>query len=154
MTVPFPRTKILATLGPASQSLEVIRELVRAGMSVARLNFSHGQYQDHARIVANLRAIAQERDTPVTILQDLQGPKIRIDQLPAGQVTLFPGMLVTLVPADAYQGRPTAYRSTTLAWLRKPQSAPGCCSMTVCWSCALRISSGQACAAGWSKAAS
>src|SRR5262245_65063061 len=84
MAIPFHRTKIVATLGPASSSPEVIRKMVQAGMDVARLNFSHGNYEDHARTVANLRAIAGELDTPVTVLQDLQGPKIRVGQLPEG----------------------------------------------------------------------
>ena len=69
------RTTIVATLGPASNSPEVIRQLIVAGMDVARLNFSHGSYDDHARVVASLRAISAELDTPVTILQDLQGPE-------------------------------------------------------------------------------
>ena len=73
-TVPR-RTTIVATLGPASNTPEVIRQLIVAGMDVARLNFSHGSYSDHARVVANLRAISAELDTPVTILQDLQGPE-------------------------------------------------------------------------------
>ncbi|NEP42075.1 MAG: pyruvate kinase, partial [Okeania sp. SIO2H7] len=70
------RTKIVATLGPASNSPEVIKELVEAGMNVARLNFSHGSYEDHANTVSLLRSTEEELDTPVTILQDLQGPKI------------------------------------------------------------------------------
>ncbi len=105
MIAPLPRTKIVATLGPASNSPEVIRELVRAGMSVARLNFSHGSYDDHARTVANLRAVAEQFDSPLTILQDLQGPKIRVGQLPDGQVTLADGAMVALLPADEYHGQ-------------------------------------------------
>ena len=91
-------TKIVVTLGPASSSPEVIRRLVAAGMDVARLNFSHGSHEAHARNIANLRAISEELDTPVTILQDLQGPKIRVGQLPAGELTLAPDAIVTLVP--------------------------------------------------------
>ena len=92
------RTKIVATLGPASDSPEVIRALIQAGMDVARLNFSHGKYEDHARTVATLRRVAGELDTPVTVLQDLQGPKIRVGELPDGQVTLCPDSEVVLVP--------------------------------------------------------
>ena len=55
---------------------------------VARLNFSHGSYEQHAQIIANLRGISRELDTPVTILQDLQGPKIRVGQLPGGEIML------------------------------------------------------------------
>ena len=79
--------------------------LVAAGMDVARLNFSHGSHEAHARNIANLRAISEELDTPVTILQDLQGPKIRVGQLPAGELTLAPDALVTLVPEADIGGR-------------------------------------------------
>jgi pyruvate kinase len=98
MSTPLRRTKIIATLGPASSSPDVIRQLVLAGMDVARLNFSHGSYEDHAGTIANLRAISAELDTPVTILQDLQGPKVRVGQLPGGELTLVPGEVVELVP--------------------------------------------------------
>jgi len=100
------RTKLVATLGPASSSPEMIRRLIAAGMDVARLNFSHGSYDDHARTVASLRSISNELDAPVTILQDLQGPKIRVGQLPGGEMTLGPGDLVSLVPVAAYKDQP------------------------------------------------
>lgn len=99
------RTKIVATIGPASNSLEVIRQLVQAGMSVARLNFSHGSYEDHARTIQLLRQVSQEFDIPISLLQDLQGPKIRVGQLPDGAVTLQPGDLVDLVPIDRFEGQ-------------------------------------------------
>jgi pyruvate kinase len=105
MNLPRPRTKIVATLGPASSSPEVVRELVRAGMSVARLNFSHGTHADHEQIVKLLRCVSQELEMPVTILQDLQGPKIRIGQLPQGATTLVAGRMVTLIPEAQYDGR-------------------------------------------------
>src|SRR5688572_9899283 len=92
------RTKIVATLGPASSSPEVIRQLIKAGMDVARLNFSHGTHEDHARQIATLRELSRELDTPVTILQDLQGPKIRVGQLPGGAMTLAPEEIIALVP--------------------------------------------------------
>ena len=72
------RAKIVCTIGPASDSEDGMHELMLAGMDVARLNFSHGSYDDHALTIANLRAVARELDTPVTILQDLQWPKIRV----------------------------------------------------------------------------
>ena len=68
-------------------------------MDVARLNFSHGAYEQHAQNVATLRAISEELETPVTILQDLQGPKIRVGQLPGGERALTSGSIVSLVPA-------------------------------------------------------
>ena len=92
------RTKIVATIGPASRSPEVIREMILAGMSVARLNFSHGSYTDHAQTVAALRQVSRELDTPITLLQDLQGPKIRVGQLDQGPVVLEKGAEVILVP--------------------------------------------------------
>ncbi|AFZ51259.1 pyruvate kinase [Dactylococcopsis salina] len=92
------RTKIVATIGPASQSEMVIRELVKAGMNVARLNFSHGSYDDHGRTIERLRKISTELDHPITLLQDLQGPKIRVGQLPKGEITLNAGEKVILIP--------------------------------------------------------
>lgn len=99
------RTKIVATIGPASSSPEVIRQLIKAGMDVARLNFSHGTHEDHARQIATLRALSRELNTPVTILQDLQGPKIRVGQLPGGEMTLAPEEIVSLVPEADFTGR-------------------------------------------------
>ena len=103
---PMRRTKIVATIGPASSSREVIRQLVKAGMDVARLNFSHGSYDQHAQIIKNLREISEELDTPVTILQDLQGPKIRVGQLPGGEMMLSPGGVVAMVPEPDFTGQP------------------------------------------------
>ena len=102
MTALPHRTKIVATLGPASNSPEVIKQLVEAGMNVARLNFSHGSYEDHAHTVSLLRSIEEELDTPVTILQDLQGPKIRVGNLPDGAITLTEGKSIALVPIAEY----------------------------------------------------
>lgn len=99
------RTKIVATLGPASSSPDVVRQLIQAGMDVARLNFSHGSHDDHARQIATLRALSRELDTPVTILQDLQGPKIRVGQLPDGATTLLADGTVSLVPESDFSGQ-------------------------------------------------
>ena len=90
------RTKIVATIGPASSSPDVIRQMVKAGMSVARLNFSHGTYDDHARMVTLLRSVSKELDTPITLLQDLQGPKIRVGEL-SNDLTLNEGDAISLV---------------------------------------------------------
>ena len=97
------RTKIVATIGPASRSPEVIKQLLLAGMNVARLNFSHGNYADHAEQIRQLRAVSDELDLPLTLLQDLQGPKIRVGQLPADGIELQPGDTLTLVPATEEQ---------------------------------------------------
>ena len=98
MIVKKRRTKIVATLGPASSTPEIIRDLILAGMDVARLNFSHGSYQDYVQIISNLRSISSELGLPVTILQDLQGPKIRVGKLPGDQIVLNKGDIVSLVP--------------------------------------------------------
>lgn len=100
------RTKIVATIGPASSSPEVIRQMVNAGMNVARLNFSHGSYENHAEMVKLLRQISQEFDTPITLLQDLQGPKIRVGYLPNGEIELIEGEFITLVPIEEFKDQP------------------------------------------------
>ncbi|WP_411826984.1 pyruvate kinase [Luteolibacter sp. AS25] len=100
------RTKIVATLGPASRTKEQIRNLILAGMDVARLNFSHASYEEHAEAIANVRAISEELNTPITILQDLQGPKVRVGPLPEGSLELKPGATVIIVPQEDYQGEP------------------------------------------------
>ncbi|MGG6242331.1 pyruvate kinase [Nodosilinea sp. AN01ver1] len=97
------RTKIVATIGPASSSKAILKRMIDAGMNVARLNFSHGSYDDHARTIALLREVAGEHDTPITLLQDLQGPKIRVGPLP-GPIDLEEGTTVTLVPLDQVDG--------------------------------------------------
>src|SRR5262249_53324420 len=86
------RTKIVATIGPATSSPEKIAHLIDAGMDVARLNFSHGTHEDHAQRIALLREAAGKAARPLAILQDLQSPKIRTGSL-AGHtpVVLHPG---------------------------------------------------------------
>jgi pyruvate kinase len=76
------RAKIVATIGPASESEQRLESLIKAGMNVARLNFSHGTHQEHEAKVARIRAISKKLGLPVGILQDLQGPKIRVGKLP------------------------------------------------------------------------
>jgi len=108
MTKLKSRTKIVATIGPASHDRQVLIDMVRAGMHVARLNFSHGSYEDHARTVELLRSVETETGSPVTLLQDLQGPKIRVGQLPEGTMELVAGSQVRLMPVAGYQGQPDA----------------------------------------------
>ena len=99
------RTKIVATIGPVSSSPERLKQMVQAGMNVARLNFSHGSYEDHARMVSLLRSVSQDLDTPITLLQDLQGPKIRVGQLPEGEINITKGAKLTLVPLAEFNGQ-------------------------------------------------
>ena len=82
------RTKIVATIGPATESPEMLRQLVRAGATTFRLNFSHGDHSDHAERIATIRQVAHELGIHVGILQDLQGPKIRLGRFEAGPITL------------------------------------------------------------------
>ncbi|MGB6598373.1 MAG: pyruvate kinase [Candidatus Acidiferrum sp.] len=84
----FRHSKIVCTIGPASHSPRMISRLIKAGMDVARLNFSHGTHDEHAQIIASLRAAAVEHEKPIAILADLQGPKIRTGPL-AGSRPVF-----------------------------------------------------------------
>jgi pyruvate kinase len=90
------KAKIICTLGPASDTPEVIEGLVRAGMDVARLNFSHGTHEEHRRRVEIIRTVAKRVGRPVAILQDIQGPKIRLGKFEGGQLTVKEGQLVTV----------------------------------------------------------
>lgn len=74
------RTKIIATIGPASQDVETLVSMIKAGMNVARLNFSHGDYASHAKLIQNIRAASQKTGQPVGIIQDLSGPKLRLGE--------------------------------------------------------------------------
>jgi pyruvate kinase len=90
------KAKIICTLGPASDTPEVIEGLIRAGMDVARLNFSHGTHEEHRQRVATIRRVAKKLRTPVAILQDIQGPKIRLGKFEGGQLTVKTGQTVTV----------------------------------------------------------
>ena len=91
MTALLRRTKIVATLGPATDDPKVLADIVRAGVDVVRLNFSHGQLADHSRRVALVRQAAEEAGRYIGILGDLQGPKIRIDRFVNGKAQLADG---------------------------------------------------------------
>jgi pyruvate kinase len=94
------KTKIVATLGPASASADTVSQMVAAGMDVARLNFSHGTYESHRRFVQFVRAAAAEHDRAVAVLQDIQGPRIRVGTFPGGAVDVAAGSRVTLVEGE------------------------------------------------------
>ena len=76
------RTKLVCTIGPASADVETLVKMIQAGMNVARLNFSHGQYKEHKKLISNIRKAEKITGVTITILQDLQGPKIRLANLP------------------------------------------------------------------------
>jgi pyruvate kinase len=90
------RAKIIATIGPASSDKATIKKLMQAGMDVARINFSHGSHQEHAQVIKNLREGAQQLNRPVTILQDLSGPKIRTGEMASGPIELVEGKKLIL----------------------------------------------------------
>ena len=90
------RTKIVCTIGPASSSDRMLEGLIRAGMNVARLNFSHGDYASHRRVIRKLRQLERKLHKPVAILQDLPGPKIRIGPIAGDRVRLQTRHLYTL----------------------------------------------------------
>ncbi len=93
---PMRRTKIVATIGPATESKEVLRQLIEAGATTFRLNFSHGDHEDHAERIRTIREVAQEMGVHIGILQDLQGPKIRLGRFEAGPISLATGDAFTL----------------------------------------------------------
>ena len=93
----YPKTKIVCTLGPASHSEEMVGKLIDAGMSIARLNFSHGTHEFHAENIRTIRKVCAQKNKFVAILQDLQGPKIRVGQLLGETITLIKGNKYTLV---------------------------------------------------------
>src|ERR1700709_1400779 len=110
--IPARRAKIVATLGPASSSEAVFRQLVRAGLDVARLNFSHGSHQQKQELIDMVRKIGQQEGKPICILADLQGPKIRTGVLVNHEpVMLEAGKLLTITP-EQIEG--TASRVSTV----------------------------------------
>lgn len=94
------RAKIVATIGPSSDPDEILMQMVEAGMDVARLNFSHGTHDEHAERIKKIRAIAAQVGKPLTILQDLQGPKMRVGALPIGGISLAANESVVLASTD------------------------------------------------------
>ena len=94
------RAKIVVTLGPAVDSPERIKELVDAGMNVARLNMSHGSHADHEKMLAMVRAASAETGRAIGVFADLQGPKIRLGNFREGSAVLVPGQEWTITVRD------------------------------------------------------
>ncbi len=101
------RTKIVCTIGPASREPELLLGLIRAGMDVARLNFSHGDAAFHGENVQRIRELSALAGKPVAILADLQGPKLRVGQMQEGGVPLIEGetLILTTEPILGAAGR-------------------------------------------------
>jgi pyruvate kinase len=100
MALPENKTKIVCTIGPASESPETLEQMIEAGMNVARINFSHGDFPGHKRIIENIRAAARATGRRVAIMADLPGPKMRIGQFAEEPIELEPGDAFTLTTED------------------------------------------------------
>ena len=116
------RAKIICTIGPSCNTEALLRDLMRLGMDVARLNFSHGSHQDHARSIERLRKVAREESRTICILQDLQGPKIRTGTLKGGgSITLESGSKV-IITARPVEGTASLISTTFKDLPREVQS--------------------------------
>ena len=106
------KTKIICTLGPASDSFETIAKMADAGMNVARLNFSHGTYEQHAAKIALVKKVRDEKKIPLPILLDTKGPEFRIKTFKNGKILLKAGDLFTFttddIEGDEHRGVPRA----------------------------------------------
>jgi len=122
MTLPASKTKIVCTIGPASESPEVLEQMIQAGMNVARLNFSHGDFPGHKKRIDNLRAAARVAGRRVAIMADLPGPKMRIGQLAQEPIELRPGESFTLTTEEIVGDS----RRVSVSFARLPQAVkPG-----------------------------
>src|SRR2546422_849287 len=92
----FAKTKVVCTLGPSSSSPDMLKAMVMAGMDVGRLNFSHGSHAEHLQTLQHLRTAAAELNEPVSVIQDLQGPKLRIGDLKKPSIELRPDQSITI----------------------------------------------------------
>jgi len=100
MKLPINKTKIVCTIGPASESPAVMRQMIESGMNVARLNFSHGDFATHQKVIENLRSASNSLGRRVAIMADLSGPKMRIGKIDPEPVELRPGEPFTLTTDD------------------------------------------------------
>jgi pyruvate kinase len=111
MSLPDHKTKIVATIGPASNSPEMISDLLRAGLNVARLNFSHGKFEQHGEVIARLRAASAQTGKRVAIMADLPGPKMRLGTIEPDAIHLEAGDRFTLTSKDVIGNRERASMS-------------------------------------------
>jgi pyruvate kinase len=100
MSLPSHKTKIVATIGPASDSPAMLKRLIRAGLNIARLNFSHGDFTQHAEVIARIHAAARATGRRVAIMADLPGPKMRVGKIDPEPIQLRPGDTFTLTRED------------------------------------------------------
>src|SRR6478735_98481 len=97
----FNRTKIVATIGPATSSYEMLKAIIDEGVDVCRLNFSHGSYDDHRQVVENIRKVNADTQSFTSILLDLQGPKLRVGEMANGKIELVTGSTITVTTVEA-----------------------------------------------------
>src|SRR5512136_1747290 len=100
MALPTHKTKIVCTIGPASESRQIMEQMIRAGMNIARLNFSHGDFASHEKTIKNLRAVSWSTGERLAIMADLPGPKMRIGQFSKEPIELGIGDPFTLTTDD------------------------------------------------------
>ena len=131
------KTKIIATIGPASEKVDILKKMIESGMNVARLNFSHGNYEEHRRRIYNLRQADAETKGLLAIMLDTKGPEIRTGRLKDGTIKLETGQVFILtnreVPGNnqevqvSYPALPqevkTRYYHTSVRWIDKPKGA-------------------------------
>ena len=131
---PERRTKIVATLGPASESHDQLRALVAAGMDAARLNLSHGTHADHAERARRVREVAEEAGRPVALIGDLQGPKLRIGEL-AEPVILTRGEQVTICAEESAAHTRNPRRASAVVPKPGPHPMSSAALPGASWSC-------------------
>jgi pyruvate kinase len=117
MKLPEHKTKIIATIGPASESPSILEQMILAGMNVARLNFSHGDFAGHAQRIARIRAAGQTTGRRIAIMADLPGPKMRLGPIDPGPVLLRPGEPFTLTTEEIVGNE----RRASMSFERLPQ---------------------------------
>ncbi|HEX6430908.1 MAG TPA: pyruvate kinase, partial [Niastella sp.] len=98
------RTKIVATVGPACDTYEKLLELVKAGVNIFRLNFSHGTHENKAQVIEHIRAINTKEPYNISILADLQGPKLRVGEIENGALLIEPGDILTFTSKEKVVG--------------------------------------------------
>jgi pyruvate kinase len=122
MKIASPKTKIVCTIGPASESPGVMKQMIQAGMNVARLNFSYGDFETHKKVIGNLRTAAESLGRRIAIMADLPGPKMRIGKFVSEPVNLNPGDHFTLTTDDVVGDK----SRVSVSFARLPQAVkPG-----------------------------
>ena len=118
MTLPANKTKIVCTIGPASQSPEIMERMMKAGMNVARLNFSHGDFSSHKKVIDNLRVASKATGKRVAIMADLSGPKMRIGKFSQEPIELKSGDRFTLTTEEVVGDK----KRVSVSFARLPQA--------------------------------